>query len=36
VTSERVDLLLGIADDELRAEECDALTRRTFRRGEPR
>jgi hypothetical protein len=28
----RIDLLLTLADDELNAGKCDALTRRTFRR----
>jgi hypothetical protein len=34
--SDRTDLLLSIADDELGAGKCDALTRRTFQRGELR
>ena len=32
--SKRTDLLLAIADDELSAGKCDALTQRTFRRGD--
>jgi hypothetical protein len=34
--SDRTDLLVSIADDELRGGKCDALTRRTFRREELR
>jgi len=30
--SDRVEILLSFADDELCAEKCDALTRRIFRR----
>jgi len=32
---DRIDLLLSLADDELRAGRCGALTRRIVRRGGP-